>query len=54
METFILISVGVLTTALVSVCLWALIVLTVLSVMRFNAWAAGVERSIKLSRGRTY
>ncbi len=54
METFILISVGILTTALVSVCLWALIVLTVLTVMRFNAWASRVERSIRLSRGRTY
>ena len=54
MEAIIIISVGVLTTALVSLCLWALIVVTVLTVMRFNAWAAGVERQIKLSRGRTY
>ena len=54
MESFILVSFGILLTATISLCLWVLVVCAVLMLMRFNAWAHGVERNIRLSRGRTY
>ena len=54
MEALALISIGVLAFGLAAFCCWMLIVLTILGLMRFNAWASRVERNIRLSRGRTY
>ena len=52
MEALALYSVAMLGFGLAVMCCWMLVVLIVLTVMRFNAWASRVERNIAYSRGR--